>query len=300
MSRTIRSSVGLAAAAVAALGLVGVGAGAAISSPHAHASLAATPTLKVTISKKHFTVAGPKTFQAGRVALTLKSVGGDHTVDVVSFKKGYSYAHLRADLKAFGASFGPTGLPSKAGLKRLNRAVKKTRIYGGLDTSSTSNGTIVLPKAGTYVIYNDSAAVPKQHKTLTVTGPAVKRANPHATATVIATSAKRWRGAAVLPAKGTIMFKNESTNSPHFLVLQHVKEGTTRKQVIVFLNSGNQGNPSFGLPGGTDTDVLGEGNAMTLTYRLPKGEYVEMCFFPDLKTGMPHALMGMVRVVHLK
>jgi len=25
-----------------------------------------------------------------------------------------------------------------------------------------------------------------------------------------------------------------------------------------------------------------------------------MCFFPDLKTGMPHAAMGMVRIVHLK
>jgi hypothetical protein len=32
---------------------------------------------------------------------------------------------------------------------------------------------------------------------------------------------------------------------------------------------------------------------------LPAGDYAEMCFFPDLKTGMPHAMMGMVRIVHL-
>jgi hypothetical protein len=33
---------------------------------------------------------------------------------------------------------------------------------------------------------------------------------------------------------------------------------------------------------------------------LPKGEYVEVCFFPDPKTGMPHAYMGMIGTVTLK
>jgi hypothetical protein len=32
---------------------------------------------------------------------------------------------------------------------------------------------------------------------------------------------------------------------------------------------------------------------------LPAGDYAEVCFFPDLETGMPHAFMGMVRIVHL-
>jgi hypothetical protein len=100
-----------------------------------------------------------------------------------------------------------------------------------------------------------------------------------------------------LPAKGTITFSNTATNSPHFLVLQHVKEGTTRQQVIKALNS--NGAPGFILKESLGTDVVSPGHSQTLTYTLPAGEYVEMCFFPDLQTGMPHALMGMVRVVHL-
>lgn len=300
MSRTFRSAVGLGVAAVAAVGLVGAGTGAAVSAPRAHAALARTPELKVTMSKGHFRIHGPRTFPAGRVGLSLTAVGGDHTVEVVSFKKGYSFAKLRADLLAFGEGQGQMG-ESKAGLRHLNNAVRHTNLYGGLDADrSTLRGTIVLPKAGKYVMYNDTTGLPSRPRTVTVTGPAVKRATPHSTATVIATSAKRWAGSKTLPARGTITVKNKSTNSPHFLDLQRVKPGTTRKQVIAFLDTGSQAVPPFALNSGISTDVIGEGQAETLTYHLPKGEYVEMCFFPDLQTGIPHAFMGMVRIVHMK
>ena len=39
---------------------------------------------------------------------------------------------------------------------------------------------------------------------------------------------------------------------------------------------------------------------MTVDYDLPPGQYVVMCFFPDPKMdGMPHALMGMLEMIHL-
>ena len=47
------------------------------------------------------------------------------------------------------------------------------------------------------------------------------------------------------------------------------------------------------------TDVLTPGTSMKLTYRLHRGTYVLMCFIADDKTGMPHAFMGMHKVVHL-
>jgi hypothetical protein len=111
-------------------------------------------------------------------------------------------------------------------------------------------------------------------------------------------NAKRFSGSHVLPASGTLTFHNTATNSPHFLVLQHVKRGTTRHQVIRALNS--NGAPRFILKDTVGTDVVSPGRSQTLSYKMPRGEYVEMCFFPDLQTGMPHALMGMVRVVHLR
>ena len=299
MSRTIRTARGLGVAVAVSAGLVCSAAGVAVSAPHSH-HVARTPHLRATIKKHHFMLNGPTTFAAGRVDLTLNAVGGDHTIQVASFKKGYTFHDLRTDLAAFGESQGPGG-NVKAGLKHLNNAVRHTHLYGGLDADNgTLRGSVVLPKAGKYVVYNDSGELPAQPKWLAVTGPAVKRANPNSSATVVATSAKRFAGAKTLPARGTITFKNASTNSPHMLILQHVKTGTTRKQVLQFLQSGAQGNPAFGLPGGANTDIVGEGNAQTLSYKLPKGEYIELCFFPDLKTGMPHALMGMVAVVTLK
>jgi hypothetical protein len=102
----------------------------------------------------------------------------------------------------------------------------------------------------------------------------------------------------VLPAKGTITVTNHNVSSPHFLVLLHVKKGTTRKEVLQGLES--NGPPSFVLPGGTGTDALSMGQSQTLKYSTPKGSYVELCFFPDPKTGIPHAFMGMIRLVTVK
>ena len=40
---------------------------------------------------------------------------------------------------------------------------------------------------------------------------------------------------------------------------------------------------------------------MTVNYDLPPGQYVIMCFFPDPNMqGMVHALMGMLKMIHLK
>ena len=48
------------------------------------------------------------------------------------------------------------------------------------------------------------------------------------------------------------------------------------------------------------TGSLSPGHSMTVDYDLPPGHYAVMCFFPDPKMkGMPHAYMGMVRVIHL-
>jgi hypothetical protein len=300
MLRSLRHSVGMAGALTAAACLVGAGSAAGAGAVQVR-GVASTPKLSVVIAKSQFSFSGPHTFRAGRVAVALEAKKADADIDIASFKKGYTFADFKADISAFGASYGKNGLPSKAGLKHLNHAVGNTTLYGGLDADAGTaiRGTVVLPKAGTYYLYNDTN-VPADPEKLTVTGPPVVRANPHSSATVKAVNGERFGGATSLPAKGTITFKNASTDSPHFLVLIHVKEGTTRQQVIKFLESGSSGNPPWALRGDISTDVISPGLAQTLTYNLPKGEYVELCFFPDLQTGMPHALMGMVGIVHLK
>jgi hypothetical protein len=309
MPRTVRKSVGsvatVAAVATAAVGFTMGGAGAAVRHS-THAATAATPKLTATVSKKGLlNLTGPHTFRAGRVDLSLtsslsKGSEDSASIEVGSFKKGFTFATFKMDVATFGASYGQNG-PSPAGVKALDRAVAGGTIFGGLisDRGQTETGSIVLPAAGTYYIWNDTD-IPAQPTKLVVTGPEVGRASPHATATVTATTAKRFGGPATLPAKGTLTFRNISTNSPHELDLIHVKTGTTRAQILASFMSSTNSEPSFVRPGEIQTDAVGPGHAVTLSYSLPKGEYVEACFFPDLQTGIPHAFMGMINIVHLQ
>jgi hypothetical protein len=294
--------VGVALAATASLGLVGAGAGTALSAPHATKGFVQTAKLKVVVSKKHFSVSGPTTFTAGSVALKATGEGPKGgAVLVASLHPGYTFKHLRKDLKKFAHSFGRQG-PSKSGLRHFDNAVANTTQYGGLslDKGQTEKGTVNLATAGTYYIWNDSGNVPKDPQTLTVVGAALHQ-KAATDATVKATGTERWRGDTDLPAKGTITFKNTSKGkmaTPHFVVLDQVKQGTTRKDVLDFFQNGH-GRPSFALPGEVGTDAISDGGSMTFTYKTPPGDYALMCFFPDLQTGIPHAFMGMVRIVHL-
>src|SRR5271167_99201 len=150
MSRTLRSSVVLAAASVVALGLVAAGAGSAVSAPRSHAAHAGTPQIKVTISKKGFVVAGPKTFQAGRVAISLAAHGIGGEFQVAQFKKGYTFKDLRADITGFGETLGQAGTATPAGMKHLRHAIHHTTLLGGLDAEpgQTLHGTVMLAHPG--------------------------------------------------------------------------------------------------------------------------------------------------------
>ncbi|MGN6474720.1 MAG: hypothetical protein ACTHK4_13870 [Mycobacteriales bacterium] len=282
----------------AAAALLAAGGAPALGTTHAKSTLIATPTLSVTASKGGtFNLTGPRTFSAGRVNISLKAIKGEQEFAIARLHKGYTLADLKRDFATYGQS---QQNPTPQGLKALNRIVRRTTFVGGLDTGTGHNsvsGSVLMSKAGTYYLFNDangpgSADVIKLH----VTAKAGTRTAPAIVAVERAITAKRFRGPTHLPASGTIEFKNDSTNSPHFMFLQHVKKGTTRKQVIESFKSNGPGPEEKGAAG---TDVVFMGHAMTLTYHLPPGDYAQMCFFPDLKTGMPHAFMGMVRIVHL-
>lgn len=304
MARFTRKTARVAVAVGAVAGLVGAGGGGAFAAPHvrdahARATTAATPSLTGKIANGKFTVTGDRTFPAGRLGLTVSSPDRETQVAVVRLAPGFSWSDLRADIKAFGQSFGPNG-PSKAGLRHLNHAINHATLYGGLDIpqGQTRRATLLIrQQAGTYYIYNDSGQLPSEPRKLTVTAPAGPQTLARPLAHVVAKTTRRFGGDTELPADGDVVFKNISTESPHFLGLIHVKEGTTRKQVIDAFSGNSQ--PTFFRQGQAGTDALSTNQSQTLFLHLPKGEYAEFCFFPDPKTGMPHALMGMVRIVHL-
>ena len=302
MRATTRTPVRLGIAVAAVAGLVSAGANGAAAAPRKAAALYERPYVDVKITATKLVAhTGGGALATGRLDVSLQAVGGEREVQLVRFDPGYGFKDFRDDIRTFGSSFGQNG-PSKKGLKALNHAIDNTTGYGGLyaPKGHTRRGTLLLDQEGTYVIFDDSHNLPRHATPITISGSAGPQTLQKTDGFVKAKTNRRFGGDDVLPAKGNITFKNVSTESPHFLALNHVKEGTTRKQVLDYFNSGAQGRPSFALKGSAGTDAMGSGHAQTLHVNLPAGQYAEMCFFPDPKTGMPHAFMGMIRMVHLK
>lgn len=258
----------------------------ASASPASVTSRAAMPKITATLTKKTITLKGADNLRPGRVKL---SVMGKGTVEFAMFKAGYDVADFTADVNRFGA---------KNDVKALQRALKNTSILGGLTGGGT--GTIVFPRAGAYTPISLGQRGVVTGKTLVVRGPARSSKAPSTDGSIIGKNGPSWGGASQLPMKGRLLFKNKA-DEPHFVVMQQVAEGTTTDQVLEALQSQQEGPPpSWFLPAGMETGTLSPGRSMTVDYDLPAGQYVVMCFFPDPKMGgMPHSLMGMLKMVHL-
>jgi hypothetical protein len=298
MTRTTRVAVSLSAVAIAAVGGMTSGAVAAPATVHVHAA-AAQPSLHATINNSGLTLTGDRSIKASRVTVSLKAKGGERELAIAKFKKGYSFKALVRDEKYFNAHGGGQGQPTKKALARLHKAIRLTTFAGGLDVGagSVSKETLVMTK-GKYIVFNDGGNLPADPQTVTVTGATHHTKAPKTSGTVfMKKNQNRFGGSKVLPAKGTITVVNKNIHSPHFLAMLHVKKGTTRKQFLAGLQS--QSSTIF-LPGGTGTDALSMGQSQTLSYSIPKGTYGQACFFPDPVTGIPHAFMGMVRIVTVK
>ncbi|HET7736584.1 MAG TPA: hypothetical protein VFK52_11445 [Nocardioidaceae bacterium] len=285
---SVRTRAGMAAATVATLGLVAGGLAPAATGVTAERA-APPPKITVTIGKDFKKVVKPANLRAGRFSVQLNVRRAHVTLGFVKFKKGYSFKQARADLFA---TFG-------GDLAALHRVNTKSIFLGGLGGSRGENitGSVVLPR-GNIVMYDFGGNDLVKVGVLKIGGPKQFRPEPKVNGTVKALDMARWGGAKTLPHKGTLRFKNEATDSPHFMNLQHVAAGTTRDEVLKCINDPEcQGD--FFREGTAETEVVSPGRSQTLDYDLPRGTYVLMCFYPDHMTGAPHAAMGMVRIIKL-
>jgi hypothetical protein len=288
MVKTVRGVVAaLCATALASTPLLLTQAGADATTAPTASRAAPTPHVTATHTKKTIRLKGANGLRPGRVKL---SVTGKGTVEFVMFKRGYDIADFTKDVNRFGA---------KNDVKALKRALRKTTILGGLSGGST--GTIVLPKAGSYTPISLGQRGLVSGKALVVRGAKRATKTPKVDGTIIGKVGPAWGGSSSLPAKGRLGFKNKA-DEPHFVILQQVAEGTTTDQVLQFLQTddGTSPPPPWLMAGGMETGTLSPGRSMTVDYDLPPGQYDVMCFFPDPEMGgMPHALMGMLEMIHL-
>lgn len=258
----------------------GASGAATASAPAAMAHLTAKAT------KRGINVKGTDGLRAGRVHLTVK---GSATVEFVGFDGGYGPDEFVSDVNKCG---------EKCDVKALRRAIDNTTIIGG---TTAGDATIVFPKAGTYAPFSVGERGVVVGRSFSVSGPPRQSKTPRVDGSIIAKKGLAWGGASSLPADGRFLFKNRrSSGVPHFVEMQQVLEGTTADQVLESFQAGPAGPPPPFLEGRLLTGSLSAGQSMTVDYDLPPGHYAVMCFFPDPDMkGMPHAFMGMIRIIEL-
>jgi len=240
--------------------------------------------------------------RAGRVTFSVRSTnaGGESDITLFRPKPGHTLSEVFA---ALGEEFSQDPKTAAKGTRDLVRVV----LTYGLADVSPARGALVTRSLRPGRYYLMDLGKPPQSGPPATTPLTVKRHSgyraaalrSHARATVRLTSADRFRVRGTMPAHGTVRVKNVS-DTLHFMAMQRVKRGTTDRQIQKFFTSNGQGPAPFVQSPTMGAYVLTPGQSLKLTYRLHRGTYVLMCFVADDKTGMPHAFMGMHKVVHLR
>jgi hypothetical protein len=279
-------------AVAAATAVVSAAALALVAAAPAEAATA-VPTVKVRMSDSSITFSGGgattsggvTTLHAGRYRFHVVSAGGDHILQLLRFRNGYTPQQAQQDFpNAFEGNV--------AAVQRVDNGVV---FLGGADAAPKHPGTMVVKIRATQMMAIDQNGDATAMVNVVGTAPAQKKVAHSGTYSAFSYG---WGVSRHLPASGMVKFAN-SADQPHFLVLQHVKDSTTNAKVRRFIKGGLQGNPSWGLRESSDSGVVSPGKSQLFSYDLPAGKYLLMCFWPDYFTGMPHVNMGMWKLVTL-
>jgi len=187
----------------------------------------------------------------------------------------------------------------KGRLKALKRFEANTTLLGGAPATSDKAGKVALDlDPGSYYAL-DSNKTGSPWFPFTVSGLDAGATMP-AGKTFKAIDSTKWaKHPAAIPRSGWLRFKNRADQN-HFIVLVKLLPGKTVKDFAAFLED-ESGPPPVSFRAGIDSGVLSPGHDMAMKYRLPRGNYVLTCFWPDASMhGMPHAFMGMYRGVKVR
>ncbi|HEY2299506.1 MAG TPA: hypothetical protein VGH43_17355 [Jatrophihabitans sp.] len=259
-------------------------AGAVVAAPAVAA--APVPTVVVHVSGKSVSLSTGHRLHAGRTVFKVVTGKGDHGLQILRLRNGYTLAQAGADLpKAFGGD-----------VRAIRRVDRNIVFRGGAEARPHKPGwfSATLP-AGKFVfldINSNSLTMVK------VFGKIPHRQTVPNRGRITAYTYGFVNTPAAIAHKGWFLFTNKA-DQPHFIEFQHVKQSTTHGQVRRFFKHGGQSQPSFALPGSYGAGVLTQGQHVGQFINLPRGKYLIACFWPDFRTGMPHALMGMWKLIQL-
>ena len=279
-------AIGGAFAMLAATGL-------GVTATTAAQAAASIPTVNVTVGSSRIVLTGGgatnangvTTLHAGRYHFHATTASGDRQFEIVQLRKGYTASQLHKDLGNLFAG-------STATVQRLdNRVVFRG---GNEETAATPGDTIVALAAGKYLAVDANGNARRQ---LSVVGKMPSQVGQSISGTFTALT-YGWQTSGRLQGHSWVRFENHA-DQPHMLVLQHVKSTTTNAMVRKYLSKPSSKAASFALKEAADGGVVSPNRSQLVKLTLPAGKYLLECFWPDYFTAMPHAYMGMWKLVTL-
>jgi hypothetical protein len=269
--------------------------------PSANAAVASSTTV-LTVGTKTITgvpasvAPGYHTFVLKESAAQLKK--DPRGVDVLQLAKGYTTAQASKDA---AAAFAATTWTA-AVKKDYTRLLKNVTSLGGIelesDYTATGNSFTVLLKPGTYVLDNGASnnGAPDSYTTLTVSGTAAGT-KPTSIGTI---TSKEFAFKLVGVKAGKHLYALHDAGAQiHMYLMLRLDKGHTLAQVEAAL--GGNGQPPAWVHSAGFAGLLSGGQTMYTSLNFSsKSDYLLVCFMPDVKTGAPHASLGMLRLFTVK
>jgi hypothetical protein len=259
----------------------------------AHAAQATDPVM-VSIGKARV-ISMPETLQPGVTEFHVMTAAKRSDFQLAMPAAGYTAEDASRDIEK--------GL-ERGKIPQLKRFEKNVTLYGGVAATSDRDASLLVTLTpGTYWAIDVNTNDPDKFFEFTVAaGPDTGNALPESVTLKAKGSTKFARSPKSIPNKGMLTFKNASDQN-HFLSMIRLKKGMDIKDFKKWLLApdGPAGPPPVDFSKTWDSGVISPGVSMTADYKLPKGNYVMICFWPDASMGgMPHAFMGMFREIKLK
>ena len=274
-------------AALTSLALIGAAglSAVAVASP----AEAATDPVMVSISKKRV-VTMPTQLQPGVTTFHVMTKAKQSGFQLAMPAAGYTPEEAERDIVK--------GL-DQGKIKQLKRFEANMTLAGGVSAMPDADGWLTVTlMPGTYWALDTNTSDASKFFAFTVTGADTGNVAPASDVTIKAKKATKWAGKPKsMPKKGVLTFTNAATEN-HFIEMVKLTKGTTVKEFKKWLLNpeGPSGPPPAEFGVGISTGVISPGMSQQTAYKVPKGNYVLLCFWPDADMGgMPHAFMGMIR-----
>ena len=283
------AALGVSVMVLTAGALTGGTAGAA----GAAARETAAGTVSVSITAAH-NVTMPATIQPGVNQFRVTTEAKQSGFQLVQLAAGYTLDQAIADIDA--------GL-EKGKMKAFKRFEANVTLFGGVNVAAGKIGklTVNLP-AGSYYAADIERNRPSAFTAFTVAGTDTGATMPSGSSVKAIDSASWAKGPRTIAHKGMLTFENFSDQN-HFVALVKLQKGKTVKDFGSWIDAameGEEGPPPVNFRVGFDGGVVSPGHTVAMNYKLPKGNYVLVCFWPDASMGgMPHVFMGMYRGIKL-